>query len=194
MQYQLKDGTTIAGDGFTTIGKVQHPLWRMSDRELSVIGVKRALPPQSVQAPTFDPTFYTWPGSGDPVPRAIEDIRAALKNKVANDRWLTEQAGVTVGGVFFATDQKTRSVLTAAFAFAKADPGFSIPTFRVPEHVIDGVPVAADYISLTNGEVQAVALAVAAHVQSLYDTNKAIDAQIDALQTVQEAEAFSWSF
>ncbi len=76
------------------------------------------------------------------------------------------------------------------WALALASPTFEAPTFKVPKH--DQTPEY--YISLSNEQIKTIGVVMAQFIQDQFTKNKEIDAQIDALQDVAGAVAFTWNF
>ncbi|UWQ76840.1 DUF4376 domain-containing protein [Leisingera sp. M658] len=98
--------------------------------------------------------------------------RAALLSDLAGTRWQIQNGGITLPSGFHArTDRTTREDLTEAlFALQlgiKSEP-FS---WKAP----DG------WIKLTRADLEQITAAVAAHVQSCFDAEEAVETQIAAL-------------
>ncbi len=188
--FQLPDTTIVSGDGYTVVGGMQYPLQRMSPAELTAIGVSRYDPPPPTY---FDPTFYLSVG----VPRAMADIRAALKGKVAAQRWGFTQLGTVtppsiqgalVGlpwkGHITQTNDTSQTVYTGMVVQVQAG-------LRVENSIykfVDGP------FPLLNSDVILLAATVASFIQSLFTREAAISAQIDALPDAASAVAFTWSW
>lgn len=105
--------------------------------------------------------------------------RAALHAYASHRRWKRESAGVSVDGLLVPTDERTQAVLTGAYARAKADPDYAIAKWKV---------APGQYVALTNEQIVAIGEIVAAHIQSCFDLNAAIDELIAAGEITVEAQ------
>lgn len=128
-----------------------------------------------VEDPQPDPRYFDAtadpenPGKWIATPKA--NLKDSLKAHAAAKRWEKEVGGITVGDMFIPTDERTRSVLTSAWASAKLDPGFFIPDWKVAPGV---------YVPLDNATIIAIAEAVRDHTRACFSLNKDVDALIDS--------------
>ena len=83
------------------------------------------------------------------------------------------------------TDEYTQTVLSTAYFRAAQDATFTVQNWRLT----DGT-----YIALDKTLIDALYMAVEAHIEDCFNKNKTIDEQIDALTTIAEVQAFTWSF
>lgn len=121
-------------------------------------------------------------GESVPVPATTLDAaKAAKKKEVAAWRYRAEVGGVTVNGVRVLTDRESQAQLTGAL--------FSLQANLLPS--INWKSANGAFVSLSLPETQAIAQAVAQHVQSSFDAEMAYRAQIDACTTVAEVQAIT---
>jgi len=92
--------------------------------------------------------------------------RETLLTWAATVRRAREAAGVDLNGFRLETDEKSRSVLTAAYVRARESPDYTIPNWKIA----DGV-----YVTLDAATILAAGTAVSNHIQSCFDKNRAID-------------------
>lgn len=185
--YRLPNGTIVDGSSWVPIDGIQYLLNRMSDADLASLGV--------VKIANFDPRFYVLNSQGVIVERSLSDVKDTLKAQVASERYDKEMGGITYNNIYFATDQQTRSVFTAAYSLALHSEQFYIPAFKVPSHLdSEGNPVASYFVSLSNADVQAIGLAIVTFIQTCFNRNALIEAEIDALPDVTAAQAFTWTW
>lgn len=185
--YRLPNGTIVDGSSWVSIDGIQYLLNRMSDAELVSLGV--------VKIGNFDPRFYMLSPQGELVPRDLSDIKDTLKAQVATERYDREMGGITYNNIYFATDQQTRSVFTAAYFLALHNEQFYIPAFKVPSHLdSEGNPVASYFVSLSNADIQAIGLAIVTFIQTCFNQNAVIESAIDAIPDVAAAQAFTWTW
>lgn len=112
------------------------------------------------------------------VPKA-EVAKAALYAyaKSARDRRI--EAGVLLGGSRFPGDARTRNFLTAAYARARANEGYSIPRWK---------RAACDYVAISNAQIIAIGEAMVDHVQACFDLNEDVDTKIAAGEITHTAQ------
>lgn len=176
MEYKLPDGQIVClHDGFEYSGLYYSRNPRRTEDELLVLGAQKVV---------INRRFYYVSQIGDPVPRPIEEIRAALKAQVAAERWQLEQAGVEWNGHKAQTDRESRANYVGLCVAVQ----LGVRTDNGIYKFIDGPA------SLANADVVPLALAVASYIQTLFDREASICAQIDAIEDVAAAEAFTWSF
>lgn len=101
-----------------------------------------------------------------PIPAPVD-----LYAYAAAARWKKETGGIVVYGMPIATDERTQGVLTAAYASAINDPGFTIPAWKI---------APGTYVTLDNATILNIAAAVRAHVQACFSKNREVDAAIAA--------------
>lgn len=113
-----------------------------------------------------------------------------LYEYAASRRWEAEMGGIVIdlgGGNSIAvpTDDRTRGVLTAAWAKATADANYEVANWKIAH---------GTYVTLPSATIIAIASAVEAHVQACFSINKAVDDAIAAetITTTAEIDAAAW--
>jgi hypothetical protein len=122
-------------------------------------------------------------GGGHPIAAYVEPVpdAAALHAYAAVARWRKETRGISVGGLNVATDDRSKALIQGAYLQAQRD-----PTFTAQWKTASGA-----FVTIGAAQIEAVALAVAAHIQACFareaEVSEAIDghlidtfAQIDA--------------
>jgi len=85
----------------------------------------------------------------------------------ANKRWEIETGGITVGGVQIATDDRSKALINGTKAYLDANQTLTIK-FKAGE----------GWVELGQEQITGIFTAVAAHVQSCFTAEAAIDARI----------------
>ena len=131
-----------------------------------VDGVPVPMPERPSADHVFDWSTHTW---GDP--RTLADLRAGLKAEVARRRWELEVAGLTMpDGMRVGTSREERAALATTIKdMAEAD------LQEVDFKTLSG------FRRLTRETLQAVANAIAMHVQMCFSAEAAHDALIDSI-------------
>lgn len=117
------------------------------------------------------------------VDKDIEQVKRELKAKVAELRWLKETAGLDVDGSIVKTDRESQGTLSGAVSYVELD-----PTTTVTWKTENG------WVELNRTQIEAMALAVASHVQACFSQEKAYGVQIDACTTLAELDALEFTF
>ena len=117
-----------------------------------------------------------------PLP-TFNDLKAQKKSKIAAARYNAETAGVVFNDVLIDTGRDSQALITGAALAAVIDGEYSLNW-----ETVDG------FIHLSAPEIIAVAQAVRAHVQSCFDREGELVAQVDAAQNVEELEAIEITF
>ncbi len=139
-----------------------------------------------------DGTGYTitWLGvapapedSDTPPPPTLEEIRTAKLASLAAYRWQRETAGITVGGVVIKTDRESQSLLNGALKLFDLDP------------VLGGIDWKGEnrWVLVNKATLEAVGLAVGAHVQACFTREKVHAEAIEALTTAEAIEAYDFT-
>lgn len=116
------------------------------------------------------------------VPVALTTLEAARAQKlaeIADWRYRMETSGIVVGGVAVRTDRESQAMLAGAYTSLKE--GF---VNEIQWKQADGT-----FTTLTLPAVEAVASAVAAHVQMSFASEKQYADQVNACTTVEEVQA-----
>ena len=128
----------------------------------------------------------------------VEAAKAAKLAELAEKRWEAVQAGVEINGVVVATDSDSQTALVgAAFgAFVKMI-GSSLPAAAEP--LVKMIPDESGWkgkdskwADLSITDTLGVAVTVRAHVQSLFDKERALGEKVAACSTVAEVDAITW--
>lgn len=110
----------------------------------------------------------------------IATLRAQRLTELAALRFTQETAGLTVNGARIETDRAAQSLLTGAVALIGLD----------PNRVLDWKTAAGAWVSLDAPTVQALALAVAAHVEACFSAERAHAEALAALDTAEALMAY----
>jgi hypothetical protein len=182
-RWLLLDGQNVdQRDGFEYERRFYSPNPNRTKQEMLDLGATEIVPPPM---PIYDQRFYYLSADGStPIPRPIEDVRRMLHDDVAVDRWTAECNGIDWGGHRAQTDRDSRSNYAAMVDLVRLGLRQDGAIYKFA----DG-PAA-----LANADVDMMTGEVHVYVQRLFDHEAEIWAQIEALQTVEEAEAFKWSF
>lgn len=148
-----------------------------------------------------DGAFDAWQADGrrpTPWPRddagaesvaALQDVLTPhglwvdLAAYAAHRRWCAETAGIVVAGVAIATDRESQALISGARLFAQMTPGITIQ-FKA----------GGGFVGLDGAQIEAVALAVAAHVQAAFAAEAAVLADIEAgtITTLSQVDGAPW--
>lgn len=112
----------------------------------------------------------------EPVPDA-----AALRAYAAVARWRKETGGMTVGGFTVATDDRSKALIQGAYLQAQRNPAFTAKW-----------KTASDaFVTIGATEIEAVALAVAAHIQVCFAKEAEVvqDIEDDVIDTFAQIDA-----
>lgn len=101
----------------------------------------------------------------------------------ADRRWRAETAGIVVAGALIATDRESQALITGARLYAQATPG-AIFQFKA----------GGGFVTLDGAQIEAVALAVAAHVQACFAVEAGVLAEIAAgtITTLPQVDGAAW--
>lgn len=116
-------------------------------------------------------------------PAAAAPTPADLRSHAASVRFAVETGGVSVGGAAIDTSRDSQAMIAGALAYVRASEAASVE-FKA----------ASGWVTLSAGEVKAIALAVAGHVQACFATERAIDDAIAAgtITTREQIDAWPW--
>lgn len=107
----------------------------------------------------------------------LVSARSALVAYAATARYARETGGINVAGAPIATDRDSQALITGAYSYVLAKPDATI-VFKS----------TSGFISLTADQIQAIALAVGAHVQACFAAEGQIDADIQAGKVTTAAQ------
>ena len=174
MRFSLPDGQVVRIDQPFDMGGIQYPsnwLRLMTPNERLAFGAVELPEP-----PVVDGRYYSAPG----VPHPIDQLKRQKLSEVAARRWERENAGVTVSGKFFSSDERTRTVLIGARVMAKEDAAYTADW-----------KFSNGFATLTAADLIAAANAVGAHVRACFAAEKAHIAAIEALQDQQDVISYN---
>lgn len=150
--------------------------------------LKKGLKPVRYDYPAYDDTFYTitpkpelvekngtYHQEFDIVARDLDQIKQALKEKLAAKRWQVETGGIEVDGNKVNTDldsQNRVNVLLNGMEITNTD----YTMFKFP----DG------WMELSLEQVRNIAAAITAHVEACFAKEKVLSDLIDATETVTD--------
>jgi len=107
---------------------------------------------------------YTIETYAEPMPDA-----AALHAYAAVARWRKEIAGISVSGLNVATDDRSKALIQGAYLQAQRDPAFTA----------QWKTASGAFVTIGAAQIEAVAIAVAAHIQACFAKEAAVAADID---------------
>lgn len=113
---------------------------------------------------------------------SLATLKALKLAALAERRWLSETGGIMLGGVPVRTDRESSAILTAAYVKASADANFTITNWKVATGV---------FATLDAASIVAIADAVTAHVQSCFDREADLTAEIVAAADAAALSAIS---
>jgi len=111
----------------------------------------------------------------------IEQLKTRKIAELADARWQEETSGFTYNGHEFHTDREARNNIFQAYMASLSDPNFTV-TWKTKDGWLD--MTASDFITLYN-EFQTF-------LQGLYQKEKALQEQVEAVTTIEELEAIKW--
>ena len=111
----------------------------------------------------IEPQGHGWVRRWVAVARPVEDVRARLMAAVTELRWVKETGGITLpGGVQVGTATDDQNRITSVIANAQAA-GVETVDFKA----------SSGWVTLTVAQVQAIAAAIALHVQACFTAERA---------------------
>ena len=119
--------------------------------------------------------------SGYFAPMTLDEAKAAKIAEIAHARWAAETGGITLQGMTIRTDRESQAMITGAALKAIQDAEYSC------SWKTDG-----GFVQLSAPQILAIADAVRAHVQECFDHERALNALVDAAETVAELEGITW--
>lgn len=117
----------------------------------------------------------------EPQPPTLEDVRFALQERVRQLRWEREVAGIVLGGVPIRTDERSQAKLNGAVTLFMLDPAKT--------QIDNWEAVPGVFVTLSRAEVEAIGLAVGAHIQACFDRSAALCGEINAAEDAEAAAA-----
>ncbi len=125
--------------------------------------------------------------SDTPPPPTFDEAKAMKKAEIADARWNAEVGGIEVGGIPIATDDRSKSLLKAAYDEAKEDPSFC-DGWKGADGVFREVD-AATVITVYN--------ALRQHVRTCFAREAQLIALVEAIppdapDSVEQVQAIHW--
>ncbi|QHI70473.1 DUF4376 domain-containing protein [Tichowtungia aerotolerans] len=115
----------------------------------------------------------------------LSKAQETQKAKIAASRYDAEFGGFTdeASGMFCRTDERTRSLLTAAKVRATEDETYTVSNWKTSE---------GTFITLSNATIIALESAMHDFIEAQFAKEAALCVQIDSATTNEEVEAISW--
>tara|TARA_R110002124_G_scaffold284368_1_gene461500 strand:- start:20865 stop:21302 length:438 start_codon:yes stop_codon:yes gene_type:complete len=114
-------------------------------------------------------------------PNTLTEALAGKFAQLDRKRRAIEEGGVMFGTVPLKTDRQTAAIITAAYVKAKDNPAFVIPNWKFA----DGV-----FAPLDGATIIAAGDAISEHVQSAFNREAELSAELLALTEVDDVIAF----
>lgn len=114
-----------------------------------------------------------------PTPSTLAEWKEAKKAEIAEWRWQRETGGVTVGGARIKTDRESQATINGAYTSLK---GGLLESVRWKTD--DGT-----FITMGLAEIEAVAQAVALHVQQSFDLEAQLVELVNQAETIEAVQA-----
>ena len=133
--------------------------------------LRAAYPEGTAEVPLRPGADHVWTGdSWEPAPAPITRDQALAALKSARDAAIAR--GIEVEGLRVQTDDLSQSRLTAAALAAQLD----------PESTVRWKTASGAFVVLSAAQIIAIALAVRSHVQSCFDREAELKAEIEAAE------------
>lgn len=140
-------------------------------------GVPAPMGARPSEAHVFDWGTHSWTD-----PRTLADLKAAAFADLAEQRWIVETGGLTLpGGLRVKTDRPSREALNSLVADLRTSGAGSID-FKA----------ASGWVTVTRQEAEAIARAVAQHVQACFSTERRHHEAIDALESAPAVQGYDF--
>ena len=105
----------------------------------------------------------------------LEELKHQLRERATQLRWQRETGGINVGGVRVLTGTEDQNRIASALIGAPATLDFK---------------AESGWVTLTLAELQGIAAAITAHVQACFTAERAHHDAIEALETLEAAQAY----
>jgi hypothetical protein len=110
----------------------------------------------------------------------LDEIREQKLASLALYRWQKETEGITIGGVGIKTDRESQSLLNGALKLFDLNPTLQAIDWKGE----------TGWVQVDKATLEAVGVAVGAHVQACFTREKQHATAIEALETIEEIEAY----
>ena len=172
----ILSGTTIlaASDNVQTLSD----RYSTGDAEYQ-FGVADALVTVDALPSDYRPGLYQYDGNFVRVPQpATAEAKDAKKAALAAKRYEVEIGGIEIAGAKVKTDRESQASLTGAYTSLQAG-------------LLTGIDWKTEdgWVTLNLATCEAIAQAVASHVQQSFSREKELSALIDAAETVEDLQA-----
>lgn len=146
-----------------------------------------------VQGPTTasDPDVVAWVSEGNIITPYLPPIinstyPATIPNLIAyaaNKRYSLETGGMTINGVTVDTSRDSQTMINGAYIYMTTSGATTI-----------SYKANSGWITIDAATVKAIALAIGQHVQTCFNSEKAIDDAINAgtITTFAEIDSYNW--
>lgn len=114
---------------------------------------------------------------------SLDEAKKIKKQEIADARYQTEIAGITVGGHFVATDDRSKSLIFAAAGRARADAAYTVGWKKAN----------GEWVDLTAPEIIAVDEALTQWVEDCFSRERYFCGVIDNKETVEQVVGVKWS-
>lgn len=122
--------------------------------------------------------------NGDPIAAdmtyTLDEIRQRKLTALAYYRWQKETEGITLNGVGIKTDRESQSLLNGALKLFDLNPSLLAIDWKGEN----------GWVQVDKATLEAVGLAVGAHVQACFSREKAHATAIEALTAIDDIEAY----
>ena len=105
----------------------------------------------------------------------LKEAKQQLRERASAGRWQHETGGIDIGGVRVLTGIEDQNRIASALIGAPATLDFK---------------AESGWVTLTLAELQGIAAAITAHVQACFTAERAHHDAIDALETLEAAQAY----
>ena len=134
-------------------------------------------------APDTQPGYHQYDGGFHARPkRTLDEAKAEARARIAAARWAAETGGTTAAGVPIATDDRSKTLISAAADRARRGAQTTF-TFKGDDQ---------RFVQIDAGAMMAIEQLVAEFVQGCFEREFALSGQIDAAQTIEAADAVAW--
>ncbi|MDP3494623.1 MAG: DUF4376 domain-containing protein [Hyphomonadaceae bacterium] len=179
----------VPGHGFTDANGVQHPAdWHetWSPQKKTALGLRVVAEPAPAAADERVTGTEVKIVNGSPVrvnvveAVPLADLKAAKLEAIRARRRVAENAGVTVGGVRVRTDETTQAKITGALML-----------FQLNDKLVslDWEATPSAFVTLDQPTLQAIGLAIGAHVQACFTRSRELSEAVTAARDLAALDA-----
>lgn len=121
-----------------------------------------------------------------PEPPTLEETRTAALEALRLRKWQAKDAGIVVAGMAIDTDDKGQATISGAVTNCLINPAFTAQ-WKTAATNPDGTAV---WVAVGKDEIFALAAAMTAHTEACFGVEAVKQAEIAALETVEEIAAW----